>query len=131
MKDEKRHYNPGLTKKRVDNYEEEILNQSGIGVLMKEHQNGLEFRILALAQNKQYKEAEKEFETAIQLNPKLFVAYYDYARAWRTQGKHEQAARLFLEPTEWIHWYSYGQILVSSNHGLSNLDLVKNYTKLE
>ena len=29
-------------------YEEEILNQSGISVLMKEHQNGLEFRILSV-----------------------------------------------------------------------------------
>jgi len=57
-------------------------------------------RGVALAQNKQYKEAEKEFETAIQLNPKLFIAYYDYARAWRTQGKHEQAARLFEKATQ-------------------------------
>jgi len=31
-----------------DDYEEEILNQSGISLLMKEHQNGLEFRILSV-----------------------------------------------------------------------------------
>jgi len=50
---------------------------------------------LALAQNKQYKEAEKEFETAIQLDPKFFEAYYEYARTCRAQGKHEQAVKLF------------------------------------
>jgi len=31
-----------------DDYEEEILNQSGISVLVKEHQKGLEFRILSV-----------------------------------------------------------------------------------
>jgi len=48
MKHKKGHYRQGLTKKGMDNYEEEILNQSGISLLMKEHQNGLEFRILSV-----------------------------------------------------------------------------------
>jgi len=55
---------------------------------------------LALAQNKQYKEAEKEFETAIKLDPKLFEAYYEYARTCRVQGKHDQAAKLFEKATQ-------------------------------
>jgi TolB-like protein/Flp pilus assembly protein TadD len=55
---------------------------------------------LALAQNKQYKEAEKEFEKAIQLNPKLFEAYYEYARTCRAQGKHDRAAILFEKATQ-------------------------------
>jgi len=55
---------------------------------------------LALAQNKQYKEAEKEFETAIKLNPKLFEAYYEYARTCRVQGKHDRAAILFEKATQ-------------------------------
>ena len=57
-------------------------------------------RGLALAQNKQYKEAEKEFETAIQLNPKLFEAYYQYGRTCRAQGKHDQSANLFEKATK-------------------------------
>jgi TolB-like protein/Tfp pilus assembly protein PilF len=57
-------------------------------------------RGLALAQDKQYKEAEKEFETAIQLDPKLFEAYYQYGRTCRSQGKHDQAAKLFEKATQ-------------------------------
>ena len=57
-------------------------------------------RGLALAQNKQYKDAEKEFKTAIQLNPKLFEAYYQYGRTCRAQGKHDQAAKLFEKATQ-------------------------------
>ena len=52
-------------------------------------------RGIALAQNKQFSEAEKEFAQAIQLNPKLFDPYYEYGRICRMQGKHDQAAKLF------------------------------------
>jgi len=55
---------------------------------------------LALAQNKQYKGAEKEFEKAIKLDPKLFEAYYEYARTCKMLGKHNQAARLFKKATQ-------------------------------
>ncbi|MEE9269053.1 MAG: protein kinase [Candidatus Krumholzibacteria bacterium] len=44
---------------------------------------------------KQYDEAAAEFEEAIRLNPRLFEAYYFYARSLRTQGKMEKAAQLF------------------------------------
>lgn len=54
----------------------------------------------ALAQIKQYKRAEKEFETAIQLNPKLFSAYYQFARTSRVQGKLEQTLKLFKKATQ-------------------------------
>ena len=56
-------------------------------------------RGIVLTQIQQYKEAEKEFEIAIQLNPKLFVAYYQGGRTYRVQGKHEQALRLFEKAT--------------------------------
>jgi adenylate cyclase len=56
-------------------------------------------RGIVLTQIQQYKEAEKEFEIAIQLNPKLFVAYYQGGRTYRVQGKHEQALRLFGKAT--------------------------------
>jgi adenylate cyclase len=41
-----------------------------------------------------YSEAELEFETALRLNPKLYDAYYYYARACFSQGKLDQAAVL-------------------------------------
>ena len=43
----------------------------------------------------QMDEAEEEFETALRLEPKQFVACYFYARACYQQGKLEQAVRLF------------------------------------
>src|SRR5262245_61204946 len=41
-----------------------------------------------------YSEAEREFETALRLNPKLYEAYYYYARACFSQGKLDKAAVL-------------------------------------
>jgi serine/threonine protein kinase/Tfp pilus assembly protein PilF len=53
-------------------------------------------RGLAISLNKQrVAEAEIEFQTAIRLDPKLFEAYYFYARACVQRGKPEDAARLF------------------------------------
>jgi non-specific serine/threonine protein kinase len=52
-------------------------------------------RGLAVSLNKQYNKAEKEFKTAIRLNPKLFETYYFYARACFVQGKLEKASQLF------------------------------------
>jgi non-specific serine/threonine protein kinase len=45
--------------------------------------------------DKAYEKAEREFETALRLDPKLFGGYYFYARCCRTQGKMEKAAQLF------------------------------------
>lgn len=52
---------------------------------------------MALSLNKRHDEAEREFETAIMLNPALFEAHYFYARDCLAQGKFEKAARLFSE----------------------------------
>ena len=57
-------------------------------------------RGMALSLNKQYDDAEREFETAILLNPELFEAYYLYARDCFAQGKAEKAARLFAKASE-------------------------------
>jgi len=54
-------------------------------------------RGLALSIDQQYDEAGREFETALQLNPRLFEAYYFYARVSREQGNLEKAAPLFEE----------------------------------
>ncbi|UCH82761.1 MAG: protein kinase, partial [Candidatus Latescibacterota bacterium] len=44
---------------------------------------------------KDYEKAEKEFDAALRLNPKLFEGYYFYARCSFAQGKMEKAAQLF------------------------------------
>ncbi len=51
-------------------------------------------RGIVLALSGRYSEAEREFETALQLNPKLYEAHYYYARACFSQGKLDQAAVL-------------------------------------
>ena len=61
-------------------------------------------RGFALSLNKECKEAENEFKTAIQLNPRLFEAYYFYARtcfAMVRQGSRSawrQAFRRTMRP---------------------------------
>ena len=47
-----------------------------------------------LALSGRYSEAEREFETALHLNPKLYEAHYFYARACFSQGKLDEAAVL-------------------------------------
>lgn len=54
-------------------------------------------RGLAISQIGDYEEAEREFDTAIMLNPKLFEAYYFYARTCFAQGKIERASELFRQ----------------------------------
>ena len=57
-------------------------------------------RGLAVSLSKRYEEARNEFETAIRLNPKLFEAYYFYARARFAEGKLAEAAELFQKASE-------------------------------
>jgi serine/threonine protein kinase/tetratricopeptide (TPR) repeat protein len=52
-------------------------------------------RGLVLQMTKKYDEARAEFEIAIEHNPKLFEAYYFYARACFQQGNLQEAAELF------------------------------------
>ena len=52
-------------------------------------------RGLAESLSKDYEEAEKEFEASIRLNPRLYDAYYFYARSCFAQGKMSKAAGLF------------------------------------
>ena len=55
---------------------------------------------IVLALSGRYSEAEREFETALQLNPKLYEAYYYYARSCFSQGKLDRAAELLEHATE-------------------------------
>ena len=54
---------------------------------------------IVLALSGRHSEAEREFETALRLNPKLYEAYYYYARACFSQGKLDQAAVLLDQAT--------------------------------
>ena len=56
-------------------------------------------RGLVLALRGEYAEAEREFETALHVNPKLYEAFYYYARACFSQGKLDQAAVLLEQAT--------------------------------
>src|SRR5687767_3687834 len=59
-------------------------------------------RGVVLALRGQFSEAEREFETALDLNPKLYEAHYYYARACFSQGKLDRAAEL-LEQVTAVH----------------------------
>ena len=52
-------------------------------------------RGLVLSMQHRYDASGEAFETAIRLNPKLFEAYYFYARSSFAQGDLESAAKLF------------------------------------
>ncbi|MCP4202541.1 MAG: protein kinase [bacterium] len=52
-------------------------------------------RGIAVSLSKRYDEAGQEFEAAVRLNPKLFEAYYFYARTHYNCGKLEEAVRWF------------------------------------
>jgi len=52
-------------------------------------------RGLALSLRETWQDAQREFETAIQINPKLFEAYYFFARICFRQGKLARAAELY------------------------------------
>jgi serine/threonine protein kinase/Flp pilus assembly protein TadD len=57
-------------------------------------------RGLALSRSKQYTEARSEFETALRLDPKLFEAYYFYARVCFAQGDLKETVRLYEQATQ-------------------------------
>jgi TolB-like protein/Flp pilus assembly protein TadD len=57
-------------------------------------------RGFALLQSRQFDEAERQFLTAIRLDPSQFDARYFYARACFQQGRLEEAAHLFREASE-------------------------------
>src|SRR5204862_7417016 len=52
-------------------------------------------RGLTFSLKKEYALAEREYETAIRLDPKLVAAHHSYARTCKTHGKLAEAARCF------------------------------------
>lgn len=57
-------------------------------------------RGLVLSQMRRYDEAESHFEAAAHINPKLFDAYYYYARTSFARGHIEKSADLFRKAAE-------------------------------
>jgi TolB-like protein/Flp pilus assembly protein TadD len=56
-------------------------------------------RGVVLALSGQFSEAEREFKTALDLNPRLYEAHYYYARACFSQGELDRAAALLEQAT--------------------------------
>ncbi len=76
-------------------------------------------RGLAASLKKQYDEAHKEFETAIQLNPHLFEPYYFQARNYYAQGKLEKAVHWFQQASRVLpEDYQAPMLMASALHGL-------------
>lgn len=57
-------------------------------------------RGLALYVSKRFKQAERQFETAMMLNPNLLEAYFLYGMICSSQGNFEKAAWLYLRAAE-------------------------------
>jgi tetratricopeptide (TPR) repeat protein len=57
-------------------------------------------RGLAETLNKNYAAASREFEESMRLNPRLYEAFYLYARCWFVQGEMEKAAEFFRKASE-------------------------------
>lgn len=57
-------------------------------------------RGLALYVSKHFKQAERQFETAMMLNPNLLEAYFLYGMICSSQGNFEKAAWLYLRAAE-------------------------------
>ncbi|HET8666663.1 MAG TPA: protein kinase [Terriglobales bacterium] len=77
-------------------------------------------RGLAAYLRKQYQDAQKEFERAIRLQPRLFEPYYFSARTYYAQGKLEQAVRWFDKASEVRpEDYQSPMLLASALNGLS------------
>ncbi len=76
-------------------------------------------RGLALSLSRQYDEAQREFETAIRLNPKQYEAHYFYARACIQEGRLEKAVGHYEEASR-VRPEDYQALLLMQGplHGL-------------
>jgi tetratricopeptide (TPR) repeat protein len=64
-------------------------------------------RGMAVSLSKRFDEAEREFETAIKIDPKSYEAAYWYARSLQSAGRFEEAVRMYdraqsLRPDEYL-----------------------------
>ncbi len=68
---------------------------------------------------KQYEGAQREFEIAIDLNPKLFEPYYFYGRSCYAQGKLDEAVNWFEKASRVLpEDYQAPMLMASALHGM-------------
>ncbi|HEX8925883.1 MAG TPA: tetratricopeptide repeat protein, partial [Terriglobales bacterium] len=67
---------------------------------------------------KRFDEAQTEFETAIRLNPKLFEAYYFFARLMYSRGNLEEACQIFEQASRVSEEYQALMLWASTLNGL-------------
>ncbi len=83
-------------------------------------------RGLTASLKKQYGEAQKEFETAIRLNPHLFEPYYFLARNYYAQGELEKAVQWFGEASRVVpEDYQAPMLMASALHGLGRQEAAR------
>jgi serine/threonine protein kinase/Flp pilus assembly protein TadD len=76
-------------------------------------------RGLAFSLNKQYQQAQGEFEIAMRLNPRLYEAYYFYARNCYAQGNLQEAVYWFEQASRaYPEDYQAPMLMASALHGL-------------
>lgn len=77
-------------------------------------------RGFALSMMKRFDEAEEEFKTAIDLDPKLFEARYFYARTCFQQGKLAEAAHLFEAASQVAEDYQSAFFAAQAHEAMGN-----------
>jgi TolB-like protein len=87
-------------------------------------------RGIALSQNNQFEEAERQFNLALKKNPRNFGAHYEYARALKAKGMRNKSVEHFglaaeIEPDNYLPIL----FLVSDYEGLGMMDKMKEANK--
>jgi non-specific serine/threonine protein kinase len=87
-------------------------------------------RALTLSAGRQWPAAEREFETALRLNPHLFEARYFYGRSWISRGDLERAAHWFeraaaARPESYEAWILLGMARLGRGPNPAATDALK------
>lgn len=70
-------------------------------------------RGIVLAVQHNFQESEKEFQTAIEIDPSHFLGWFQYARACFSRGKLDKAARLFHQASK-VEPEDYQSVLLAA-----------------
>lgn len=70
-------------------------------------------RAIVLSVQQRFQESEKEFQTAIEIDPSLFLGWFQYGRACFACGKLDKAARLFHQASK-VEPEDYQSVLLAA-----------------